>query len=47
MKCQCGATAQVYAMDTCAGGWAGVYCLDHVPNGWIISDYLLTEGQVK
>jgi L-asparaginase II len=39
-KCQCGRTASVYAMDRCAGGWAGYFCLSCVPRGWDITDYV-------
>jgi len=38
-KCEnCGATAAVYAMDTCPGGWGGHYCLDHIPTKFQIVD---------
>ena len=41
--CQCGRAAAVYAQDTCAGGWAGYYCLACVPAGWTITDYCTKE----
>ncbi len=34
----CGIAATVYAMDTCAGGWAGHYCDSHIPKGFQITD---------
>jgi hypothetical protein len=34
----CGVKATVYAMDTCAGGWAGRYCDVHIPAGFQITD---------
>lgn len=45
MKCQCGRDASVYAMDTCAGGWAGYYCLNCKPVGWKITDYVYPNGK--
>lgn len=40
MKCQCGADAVLYAMDTCPGGWAGYYCQKCKPCGWQVTDVL-------
>jgi hypothetical protein len=37
-KCQCGQPAAIYAMDTCAGGWAGYYCWECKPRGWMVTD---------
>jgi predicted SprT family Zn-dependent metalloprotease len=39
-RCQCGRDASVYAVDRCAGGWGGYYCLTCKPAGWDITDYL-------
>jgi hypothetical protein len=36
--CQCGKNAEVYAMDTCPGGWADYYCTGCKPQGWQITD---------
>lgn len=37
MKCEnCQEDATVYAMDTCAGGWAGRYCAQDIPQGFTI-----------
>lgn len=44
-KCQCGREASVYAMDRCAGGWAGYYCLTCKPPGWQITDYVYPNGR--
>ena len=45
-KCpQCGHPAVVYAMDPIPGGWAAYYCLNHVPTGWQITDYLYPNGK--
>ena len=41
-KCdqQCGREAQVYAGDTIAGGWAGAYCDECVPKGFMVWEQL-------
>jgi len=35
---RCGEPATVYAMDTCANGWGGNYCDNHIPTGFQITD---------
>ena len=40
IKCQCGRSATLYAMDTCAGGWAAYFCNSCKPRGWQITDYV-------
>jgi hypothetical protein len=43
----CKGQANVYAMDTYAGGWGGYYCNSHTPTGFQITDQIKGKGENK
>lgn len=43
-NCHCGANATVYAGGHYAGDWAGLYCNQHVPDGFQVWDRFDKEG---
>jgi hypothetical protein len=45
-KCEkCNAPADVYAMDKYPGGWAGRYCINCFPSGFMITDYYIPSRE--